>query len=131
MTTARETERSTTERQRLICGTCGRARAAHDDSCSRHAYRPVDTDAHGRALAADEITLTEAELGRLPEYSHTGPRVVYLGRLLTGVVIGVRWRHNANIGSGQPPLWLVGEYVPGDEPETAKVRWYRVQIKPQ
>lgn len=71
------------------------------------------------------IRLTQAEFSALPEYSCTIP---------TDVVIGKRWRRDANAYTSkffQPaPEWWLGEYIIGPTLDTYTIIWRPIEVVP-
>jgi hypothetical protein len=68
------------------------------------------------------VTLTQAELDALPEYSHSVP---------TGVFPGKRWKRNERAyprgRAGEPPAWLLQEYAAHTE-TTCRLVTSRVDV---
>lgn len=59
------------------------------------------------------IRLNQSELNALLEYSTSVP---------TGTTIGKRWKRKTDSG------WLIGEYIPDQDPKRVGIKWYKVEI---
>lgn len=57
----------------------------------------------------DQLRITGAALDALSEYSTSLP---------TGTTIGKRWKQR------RPDGWLIGEYVPHQDPGTVGIKWW-------
>lgn len=67
--------------------------------------------------------MSQKAFDSLGEYSCSYP---------TGTRIGKTWKRNVNafVSPPRPPLWLIGEYVPCNEPEKVGIDWRRIEVTP-
>lgn len=89
------------------------------------AILPADTEPDQAPCTTEKevivptIRLYRYELEMLPEYSCTMP---------SGTTDWKTWRCDENFGTGRPESWIVGQYVPHEDPTKIRVRAFSIEF---